>query len=1076
MATKILLSCKAIPLKMAIHRSLSRCSFSLLASSTPSLLKISSSLNSHNLQPRNFATSANISQQSGESLFSGTNTPYIEQMYEAYLKDPESVHVSWRSYFSNVDNGIPQGQDFISPPNDLISGTAINPDIGTAQALSLNEKSFSLASQQQAASGIYGNVIDHLKVQLLVRAYEVRGHHLANLDPLGISNGVKANELSAKELELGYYGFTSADLNKKFKLGPGILPYFVAAGVTELTLKEIFSELNSIYCGTLGVEFTHIAERERCDWFRERLEIPNRSSPPKEEKERILDRLAWSTYFEQFSAKKFPSQKRFGLEGAETLIPGLKELIDHSVDLGVESIVIGMTHRGRLNVLSNVVRKPNESIFCEFAGDMDPSDEGSGDARYHLGMNFVRPTPKGKRVELSLVANPSHLETTDAIVLGKTRALQTDKYNNDRKRCMGLLIHGDAAFAAQGIVYETMGFSALPGYTTGGTIHVIVNNQIGFTTDPRSARSTPYPSDLAKAINAPILHVNADDVESVVYAFKMAAEWRQTFDKDVVIDLVGYRRHGHNETDQPSFTQPLMYNIIKSKKNSLDIYTDKLLSDKTFTPEEINKTKKFVNDNLEDSYAKSKNYKIHSSEWDSSIWPGFKSLARLSVETTPVYPTGITREVYNSLIDPITTYPKDFNIHKLLGKIYENKRESLISGKGIDWGTAEALASASLLLEGKGIRLSGQDVERGTFSHRHWVLHDQKKDKVEYRPLDHISPDQGMFSVSNSSLSEYGVLGYELGYSLTNPNVLVIWEAQFGDFSNTAQVIFDQYIAAGEKKWLQRTGLTVLLPHGFDGQGSEHSSARLERCLQLGDENPYIFPKPEKLARQNQDMNMQVVNITTPANYFHVLRRQIHRDFRKPLIVMSPKKLLRFPLAKSNAEEMLDNTGFTPYIRDPHPLPEGNKFSLLEPNSITTHILCTGQVYYNLLQSRELNNLRHIAISRVEQLHPFPWDMVRDSLDKYENCKDIVWAQEEPMNMGAWTYIEPRLRTTFVNTNVHSQSQTPLNLRYAGRLPSGPVATTNSRLHSLEENAFISTALYGEAKKPSDIINGIPKW
>ncbi|PVU84748.1 hypothetical protein BB559_005143 [Furculomyces boomerangus] len=1033
------------------------------------------------ISKRSMASDSNLKTppHPSESFLSGNISPYVEEMYAAYLQDPQSVHVSWRSYFKNVDKGLSPGIAFTSPPNELLSGTAINPSMNAIEDLATHERTLNGrtgASSTHYETHGFGTVIDHLKVQLLVRAYEVRGHHLAKLDPLEITNA-EIKDFSAKELQLEYYGFTESDMSKKFNLGPGILPYFVEAGVTELTLKQIHDNLTNIFCGTLGVEFTHIADREHCDWFRKRIEIPNRLTLSKEDKVRILDRLIWGTLFEKYSAVKFPSQKRFGLEGMESLIPGLKEFIDHSVELGVESIIMGMAHRGRLNVLSNVVRKPNESIFCEFSGDLGPSVEGSGDARYHLGMNFIRPTPSGKKVHLSLLANPSHLETTDPVVLGKTRAHQTDLNDTDRKRCLALLIHGDAAFAAQGIVYETMGFSDLPGYTTGGTVHVIVNNQIGFTTDPRFARSTSYPSDLAKAINAPILHVNSDDPEAVVFAFKLAAEWRQTFGKDVVLDLVGYRRHGHNETDQPSFTQPLMYKIIKTKKTSLEEYSEKLVAEKTFTPEEIQKNKDTVWDLLDQSYVKSKDYVPRSAEWVSSSWPGFKSLSQLAVETLPSIPTGVKREAINNLIDPLTVVPEGFNIHPLLRKILGQRREVLLSGKGIDWAAAEALAAGTLLSQGKGVRLSGQDVERGTFSHRHWVLHDQERDSVEHRPLSHVSPTQGHFTVSNSSLSEYGTLGYELGYSLANPNILVMWEAQFGDFANTAQVIIDQCISSGEKKWLQRTGLTMLLPHGFDGQGSEHSSARLERYLQMCDEHPYIFPTPEQIARQHQDINMQVANLTTPANYFHILRRQVVRDFRKPLILMTSKKLLRFPLAKSNIEDILENTGFQPYIHEPNTSNPESNFTLLPPDEITTHILCTGQVYYTLMQARNLNNLKHVAISRVEQLHPFPWDLVRDSLDKYKNCKDFVWAQEEPLNMGAWAFIEPRLRTTFLNTKHHSNHNgSQPALRYAGRAPSGPVATSNPKQHSFEEWSLVSTALYGEPRKPVDIINSVPKW
>ncbi|KAI9479333.1 2-oxoglutarate dehydrogenase E1 component [Coemansia sp. RSA 989] len=987
-----------------------------------------------------------------ESFLSGNVTPYIEQMYEAYIHDPNSVHASWRAYFKNVDSGMKPGQAFQSAPN-LIAATAINPASDTASHLSRLQGS--------------PEIVDHLKVQLMARAYQVRGHHLAKLDPLEIQLPMLESG-SVNELNPSYYGFTEKDMDRKFTLGPGVLQNFAKAGKAEMSLREIVQTLESVYCGSIGVEYTHIADRGQCDWIRERFEVPQRFSYTKEQKFRILDRLIWGSSFEKFASTKWPSQKRFGLEGCEALIPGMKELIDHAVDLGVESIVMGMAHRGRLNVLSNVVRKPNESIFCEFSGELEPTNEGSGDAKYHLGMNFDRPTPNGKRVHLSLLANPSHLEATDPVVLGKTRALQMYTNDTERTHTMPLLLHGDAAFAAQGVVYETLGFSDLPGYTTGGTVHVIINNQIGFTTDPRFARSTLHPSEISKSISAPIVHVNADDVEAVVFAFSFAAEWRQKFHTDIVLNLVGYRRHGHNEADQPSFTQPLMYKRIKQQRPVLDKYTEQLVAEGTFTREEIAASKERVWNMLDESYRNSKDYTPSSTEWLSSAWPGFKSLAELATEITPAYPTGITSEIVQHVGKFITSVPSDFNAHPLLKRVFRSRAEALDSGKGIDWATAEALAFGSLLLEGKHVRLSGQDCERGTFSHRHAVLHDQDNER-QYTQLANLSPTQAPFSVSNSSLSEYGVLGYELGYSLANPNSLVMWEAQFGDFANTAQVIIDQFIAAGEKKWLQRSGLTMLLPHGFDGQGSEHSSARLERYLQLCDEHPYVFPSEEKLARQHQDCNMQVVYPTTPANYFHVLRRQIYRDYRKPLVVMTSKKQLRFPLCRSDLSELTGHSFFQRYIPEPHPA-EG-EFSLVAPENIRTHILCSGQVYYALLQARELNNVRDVAISRVEQLHPFPWDLVRDHIEKYPNC-EFVWCQEEPLNMGSWAHVEPRLRTIFNHTENHKGKA----VRYAGRDPSGPVATGNHKQHVFEEWSLISQALFGEARKPSDIVSGVPKW
>ncbi|KAJ2765540.1 2-oxoglutarate dehydrogenase E1 component, partial [Coemansia nantahalensis] len=755
------------------------------------------------------------------------------------------------------------------------------PSFIAAEGVGLPSEAASHLSEMQGSAPI----VDHLKVQLMARAYQVRGHRLAKLDPLGIHE-CDPERISACELNPSYYGFTEKDMDRKFTLGPGVLQNFARSGHKEMSLRDIVATLEKVYCGSIGVEYTHIADRGQCDWIRARFEVPERYNYSKDQKLRILDRLIWGSSFEKFASTKWPSQKRFGLEGCEALIPGMKELIDHSVDLGVESIIMGMAHRGRLNVLSNVVRKPNESIFCEFSGEMEPSNEGSGDAKYHLGMNFDRPTPNGKRVHLSLLANPSHLEATDPVVLGKTRALQLYTNDTERTRTMPLLLHGDAAFAAQGVVYETLGFSELPGYATGGTVHVIVNNQIGFTTDPRFARSGPYPSEIAKSISAPIVHVNADDVEAVVFAFSVAAEWRQTFHTDIVVDLVGYRRHGHNEADQPSFTQPRMYRKIKQQRPVLEQYVEQLVREGTFTQAEVDENKKRVWELLEESYRNSKTYTPSSTEWLSSAWPGFKSLAELATEITPAYPTGATSEILAHVGKFISSVPSDFDAHPLLGRILRARADSLAKGAGIDWATGEALAFGSLLLEGKHVRLSGQDVERGTFSHRHAVLHDQTTER-QYTQLASLSPTQAPFSVSNSSLSEYGVLGYELGYSLANPNALVMWEAQFGDFANTAQVIIDQFIAAGEQKWLQRTGLTMLLPHGFDGQGSEHSSARLERYLQLCNEHPYVFPAPEKIARQHQDCNMQVVYPTTPANYFHALRRQIYRDYRKPLVVMT---------------------------------------------------------------------------------------------------------------------------------------------------------------------------------------------
>ncbi|ORX99711.1 oxoglutarate dehydrogenase, E1 component [Basidiobolus meristosporus CBS 931.73] len=907
---------------------------------------------------------------SSDSFLQGSSASYVEEMHEAWLRDPSSVHISWQIYFKNLAKGAKPTDAFQAPP------TISNASASTFQLTEV--------PQSEAASS---DISEHLKIQLMVRAYQVRGHHIANLDPLGILHADLDSSIPP-ELNPSHYGFTEADMDKVFSLGPGILPSF-ATEKPSMTLREIISHLKSIYCGSIGIEYSHIPDRAQCDWIRQRVETPNRYKFSLEEKRMILDRLIWSDSFERFVANKYKSQKRFGLEGCEALIPWYEDL-DRSLS--------------RQWSFERVKQR-------QFSGSMEPSVEGSGDVKYHLGMNYVRPTPSGKRVHLSLVANPSHLEAVNPVVLGKTRALQHYSNDKEKSRSLALLLHGDAAFAAQGIVYETLGFAELPNYSVGGTVHIVVNNQVGFTTDPRFARSTPYCTDIAKAINVPIFHVNGDDVEAVTYVCQMAADWRQTFKKDCVIDIVCYRRHGHNETDQPSFTQPRMYKHIAKASTRVG--------------------------------------SIH------------RSASRQG--NPPTYPTGASIDSLRKVGAVISSYPPDFEVHPNLKKILKTKKKTIEEEKGIDWATAEALAWGTLLLEGNHVRLGGQDVERGTFSQRHAVLHDQNNEN-QYVPLAHIAPTQPAFSICNSSLSEYGALGFELGYSFVNPNSLVMWEGQFGDFANTAQCIIDQFISSGEKKWLQRSGLAMLLPHGYDGQGPEHSSARIERFLQLCDENPYYFPTPEKLARQHQDCNMQVVYPTTPANYFHVLRRQVYRGFRKPLIVFTSKSLLRHPLARSSFDEMIGDTKFRRYIPEAHS-------DLVEPEQVKTHVLCSGQVYYALLKARDQNGIKDVAISRVEQLNPFPFDLVRDHLDKYPNAQ-VVWAQEEPLNAGGWFHIEPRLRTVLAQTQHHQGKA----IRYAGREPGAATATGNKKQHLIEEWSLLSNALLGKTEKPKEIVAGVPLW
>ncbi|KAK4701567.1 hypothetical protein P7C70_g4663, partial [Phenoliferia sp. Uapishka_3] len=839
--------------------------------------------------------------------------------------------------------------------------------------------------------------------------------------------------------------------------------------------------------GSVGIQYIHIPNREECDWIRERIEIPTPWAYTVDEKRVILDRLIWSDSFERFIASKYPNEKRFGLEGGESLIPGMKALIDRSVDLGVKHVVIGMPHRGRLNVLANVIRKPTEAILAEFSPSQDPNEEAAADVKYHLGANYVRPTPSGKRVSLSLVANPSHLEAEDGVVLGKTKALQHFDGSEDRTSAMGLLLHGDAAFAGQGIVYETMGFWDLPNYGTGGTIHLIVNNQIGFTTTPAQGRSTPYPSDIAKSIDAPIFHVNGDDAEAVTFVCQLAADWRAKFHKDVVVDIVCYRRHGHNEGDQPMFTQPKMYDLIKNKPTTLEEYTKTLVAEQTFTDKETEKHKNWVWNTLEKAFEASKDYQATSKEWLSSSWDGFPSPRELKESVLEARSTGVDFETLKKVGTAIGSYPEGFKVHKNLARILKSRITAVEESKGIDYSTAEALAFGTLALEGNHVRVSGQDVERGTFSQRHAVLHDQVTDET-YTPLKNLSPDQAAVTICNSSLSEYGVLGFELGYSLVDPALLVIWEAQFGDFANGCQIMIDQFIASGEKKWLQRSGLVMSLPHGYDGQGPEHSSARIERFLQLCDDHPFHYPTVEQQHRQHQDCNMQLVNPTIPSNIFHALRRQVHRDYRKPLIVFFSKNLLRHPQARSTLEEMGPDTHFQRYI--PEPEPEG----FAAPEDVQRHIICSGQVYYTA--EREKRGLKNVAISRIEQLSPLPYDLLTPHLDRYPNagtpsslfismfeniayiadlrtCSAILdpgggasatfflscarvhllileWNMQ-PINNGAWQYMQPRIETAMRETEHHKSKR----IYVAGREPTSSVATGSKKQHAKEIQDFL---------------------
>ncbi|KAL0048536.1 hypothetical protein WJX82_005284 [Trebouxia sp. C0006] len=978
-----------------------------------------------------------------DSFLDGTSSTYLEDMEEKYRQDPNSVDKSWASFFRSLESGV-------APE-------------AVAEAYHKFEQGGKVEPLKAAAMSNQG-IQESMRLLLLVRAYQVNGHYIAKLDPLGLDQ-----RPMPVELDIALYGFSEKDMDREFFVGTWNMSGFLNEDRETRTLREIVTRLRESYCGSIGFEYMHIPDRDRCNWLRERIETPNKQKFSVEKQLHTYDRLAWSEIFESFLANKYAAAKRFGLEGCETLVPGMKAMIDTSADLGVETICLGMPHRGRLNVLANVVRKPMQQIFSEFTG-IKSGDQGTftgtGDVKYHLGTSYDRPTITGKRVHLSLLANPSHLEAVDPIVLGKVRAKQYYSEDGERSKNMGILMHGDGSFAGQGVVYETLDMSALPDYTVGGTIHVIVNNQVAFTTDPKKSRSSPYCTDVAKALNAPILHVNGDDVESVVRACELAAQWRQQWKSDVVVDIVCYRKHGHNEIDEPSFTQPLMYQAIRAHEDSHKQYAKRLLKEGNIKQDQLDKIDKNVHNILQKAFEEAKDYKPNARDWLSSYWKGFMSPDQMARIRNTGVPMDFLKEVGMS----ISGLPEGFNPHKGIKRVFDGRRKAIESGEGVDWGFAEALAFGTLVSEGNHVRMSGQDVERGTFSHRHAVVHDQKTGE-RYFPLGNVFDGQKpyQFTICNSSLSEFGILGFELGYSMENPNSLILWEAQFGDFANGAQVVFDQFLSSGESKWLRQTGLVVLLPHGYDGQGPEHSSCRIERFLQMADEDPYNAPPIDEskwftgghLGSATQRINWQLVNCTTPANYFHVLRRQIHRQFRKPLLVVAPKNLLRHPDAKSGLwefDDKADDKGilgvrFKRLIMDasaedrsPHP-PKEEGFKRV--------VMCSGKVYYELAKKRaELKKEKEVAIIRLEQLVPFPFDLVARELRRYPNA-EFLWCQEEPMNMGGYTHICPRLETCMRNED----REVPAHVPYAGRQPSASPATGFSDVHKREQDELCTNAM-----------------
>ena len=926
---------------------------------------------------------------SGAELLTGANRAFVEDVYARYLADPASVAPGWREFFVDLDRA---------------------PDAPAAPGLSLP------AAHPDA---VLASTRDNLRALMLIRAYRVRGHLIANLDPLGLTG-----QDHHPELDPASYGFGDADYDREFFID-GVL------GRETASLREILQILKQVYCARIGIEFMHIQYPEEKSWLQQRVENSlNRTHYTRERKLDILDELDMAEGFERFLHAKYPATKRFSIEGAESLVPALEAIIRESAAHGVEEIVFGMPHRGRINVLTNVMGKSYRNVFAEFQGSISDADDvqGSGDVKYHLGTSSDRVLPGGRRVHLSMTANPSHLEWVNPVVMGRVRAKQDTMGDGRRKRAMGVLMHGDAAFAGQGVVAETLGMSELRGHRAGGTVHIVVNNQIGFTTSPKYARSSPYPSDVAKTVQAPILHVNGDDPEAVVHAAVLAADFRHTFHRDVVLDIFCYRRHGHNETDEPAFTQPVMYRRIAGHPTTRQIYAERLVSEGALTPAEADARATRFASRLDEDYEAARAGGVREADWLQGQWAGLE-----------VAPDALDRRAGDTAVDParlraigeaLCHYPPEFQVHRKVDRFNRARKAALDAGEGLDWATAEALAFGSLLLEGHGVRLSGQDSGRGTFSQRHSVIVDQHTEE-RYIPLNFLGAEQARFDVTDSMLSEAAVLGYEYGYSLAAPGALVLWEAQFGDFANTAQVIIDNFIAAGESKWLRMSGLVMLLPHGYEGQGPEHSSARLERYLQLHAED-----------------NIQVANCTTPANYFHILRRQIHRKFRKPLILMTPKSLLRHKRAVSPLSAFGPGSSFRRVLGDPAaPGAEGGG------KPVRRVVLCSGKVFYDLLEAREAEETDNVALVRIEQLAPFPGPSLKAELEKYPGA-EVVWCQEEPRNMGAWTYVDPRIEALLPDLGMANA-----RAAFVGRDASASTAAGTLDTHRREQAALAARAL-----------------
>jgi len=944
-------------------------------------------------------------------VFNGANAAFIADLYARWAANPASVDASFAELFAAMNDearGVlidASGASWAPRHFDVDEPRPAKP-AGKAAA----------AAPGATPEQIRATALDSLRALMMIRAYRVRGHLEATLDPLGLQLP-KAHA----ELDPASYGFGPDDMDR---------PIFIdmVLGRESATMREIMGILRASYCGPIGVEFMHIQDPDQKTWIQRRIEgAPWTKGFDAAAKRTILAQLTEAEGFEAFCQKRYVGTKRFGLEGGEVTIPALHAIIDVAARSGVGEIAIGMPHRGRLNTLVNIVRKPFTAIFSEFGGNSAQPDDvqGSGDVKYHLGTS-TDVDIAGQNVHISLQPNPSHLEAVDPVVIGKVRARQDMAGDTKARRSvMGILMHGDAAFAGQGLVYETLAMSQLIGYRTGGTVHLIVNNQIGFTTVPAHAYSGLYCTDVAKAVQCPILHVNGDKPEAVIFCARLAAEFRQTFATDFVLDIVCYRRHGHNETDEPAFTQPIMYRAIKERPTTRTLYAERLAAEGSVQADEARAIWDGFQATLEDAFKAAQSYRPNKADWLEGHWAGLKQSDQSDEqqETT----TELSSEQLSRVGRALYTAPDNFDLNPKIARQLEAKRAMIESGEGIDWSTGEALAFGGLLIEGSRVRLSGEDCQRGTFSQRHAVLTDQNN-QHEYVPLNNIQPEQAKIEIYNSLLSEQGVLGFEYGYTLADPKVLVLWEAQFGDFANGAQVIIDQFLASGETKWLRMSGLTLLLPHGYEGQGPEHSSARLERYLQLCAER-----------------NMTVCNLTTPANYFHALRRQLKRNFRKPLVIMTPKSLLRHKLAVSALADMAEGSHFSFVL--------GETDRLVAPGQVKRVVICSGKVYYDLLAERRDKGVQDVAIVRLEQIFPFPECTLGDILKPYADA-DVVWCQEEPANMGAWSFVDRRIEKLLLANK--GRATRPV---YAGRVEAASPATGLAKVHAAEQMALVRDAL-----------------